>query len=47
MIYSDLGIICAQKVDNPIHQINHYSLDSEIGFAMTYPLDYDSDLSGG
>ena len=34
-----------QKVDNAIHWINHYPLDSAIGFAMTYPLD--SDLSGG
>ena len=34
-----------QKVDNAVHWINHYLLDSAIGFAMTYPLD--SDLSGG
>ena len=34
-----------QKVDNAMHRINHYLLDSAIGFAMTYPLD--SDLSGG
>ena len=34
-----------QKVDSAIHQINHYSLDSAIGFANTCPLD--SDLSGG
>ena len=34
-----------QKVDNVIHRINHYPLDSAIGFAMTYPLV--SDLSGG
>ena len=33
-----------QKVDNAIHRINHYPLDSAIGFAMTYPMD--SDLSG-
>ena len=26
------------KVDNAIHRINHYPLDSAIGFANTYPL---------
>ena len=34
-----------QKVDNAISQINHYPLDSAIGFAITYPLD--TDLSSG
>ena len=34
-----------QTMDSAIHRINHYPLDSAIGFAMTYPLD--SDLSGG
>ena len=36
-----------QKVDNAIHRINLYPLDSAIfiGFRNTYPLD--SDLSGG
>ena len=34
-----------QKVDSVIYRINHYPLDSAIGFAMTYSLD--SDLSGG
>ena len=34
-----------QKVDNAIHQINYYTVDSAIGFPNTYPLD--SDLSGG
>ena len=34
-----------QKVDNTIHRINHYPLDTAIGFAITYPVD--SDLSGG
>ena len=34
-----------QTVDNAIHRINHYPLDSAIGFAMTYP--QVSDLSGG
>ena len=34
-----------QKVDNAIHRINHYPLDSAIGFPNTYP--WDSDLSVG
>ena len=34
-----------QKVDNTIHRINLYPLDSAIGFPNTYLLD--SDLSGG
>ena len=34
-----------QKVDNAIHQINHYPLDGGIGFPNTYP--WDSDLSVG
>ena len=34
-----------QKVDNAMHWLNHYPLDSAIGFPITYPLD--SDLSGG
>ena len=35
-----------QKVDNAMHQINHYPLASAIiGFPNTYPLD--SDLSNG
>ena len=34
-----------QKVYNAIHRINHYPVDSTIGFPNTYPLD--SDLSGG
>ena len=33
-----------QNVDNAIHQINVYPLNSAIGFPNTYPLD--SDLSG-
>ena len=43
--YSDCQAPVVQKVDNVIHRINHYPLDSAIGLAMTYPLD--SDLSGG
>ena len=31
-----------QKVDNTIHRINHYPLDSPIiGFPNTYPVDSD------
>ena len=33
-----------QKVDNTIHRINHYPLDSAIGFPNTYAVD--SDLPG-
>ena len=35
----------ARKMDNAIHRINLYPLDSAIGFLFTYQLD--SDLSGG
>ena len=35
----------AQTWDSAIHRINHYPVDSVIGFPNTYPLD--SDLSGG
>ena len=35
----------AQTLDSAIHRINHYPVDSVIGFPNTYPLD--SDLSGG
>ena len=34
-----------QNVDNAIHRINHYPMDSATDFAITYPLD--SNLSGG
>ena len=34
-----------QKVDNAIHRINHYPLDSAKGSSNTYPLE--SDLSSG
>ena len=34
-----------QKVDSSIRWINHYLLDSAIGFPSTYPLD--GDLSSG
>ena len=34
-----------QRLDNAIHWINHYLVDSVVCFVNTYPLD--SDLSGG
>ena len=34
-----------QKVDNAIHRINHYTMDSVVCFVNIYPLH--SDLSGG
>ena len=34
-----------QRVDNAIHRINRYPVDSAVCFVDTYPLD--SDLSGG
>ena len=34
-----------QTLDSAIHRINHYPVDSVIGFPNTYPLD--SDLSAG
>ena len=34
-----------RKVDNAIHRINHYPVDSVVCFVNTYPRD--SDLSGG
>ena len=34
-----------RKVDNAIHWINHYPVNSIVCFVNTYPLD--SDLSGG
>ena len=33
-----------RKVDDAIHRINHYPVDSVVCFVNTYPLD--SDLSG-
>ena len=35
----------ARKVNNSIHRINHYPVDSGVCFVNTYPLD--SDFSGG
>ena len=34
-----------QRLDNAIHRINHYLVDSVVCYVNTYPLD--SDLSGG
>ena len=34
-----------RKVDNAMHRINHYPMDSVVCFVNTYPLD--NDLSGG
>ena len=34
-----------RNMDNAIHRINHYPVDSAIGFRNVYPLD--SDLFGG
>ena len=34
-----------QRLDNAIHRINHYPVDSLVCFVNTYPLD--SDLFGG
>ena len=41
---AELALV-VQKVDNTIHQINHYPVDSVVCFVNIYPLD--SDLSGG
>ena len=40
-----LLLLVVQKVDNAIHHITLYPLDSTIGFPNTYPLD--NDLSRG
>ena len=37
--------LVVQRLDNAIHRINHYPVDSVVYFVNTYPLD--SDLSGG
>ena len=39
MNYSDILAPVVQKVDNAIHWINHYPLDSAIGLPNTYRLD--------
>ena len=49
MLYSHLPlsalVLIVQRMDNAIHRINHYPVDSVICFLNTYPLD--SNLSGG
>ena len=42
---SNLQVPVVLKVDTAIHQINHYPVDSAIGFPDTYPVD--GDLSSG
>ena len=44
-LHVDLAPVVVQKVDNAIHQINHYPGDSMVCFVKTYSLD--SDLSSG
>ena len=44
VLYENLAPV-VQTLDSAIHRINHYPVDSVIGFPNTYPLD--SDLSGG
>ena len=49
MAYKKISLIrqalVVQTLDNAIHRINLYPVDSVIDFHNTYPLD--SDLSGG
>ena len=45
VILSEHQAPVVQKVDNVTHRLNHYPLDSAIGFPNTYP--FDSDLSPG
>ena len=42
--FRDLGPV-VQRMDNAIHRINHYPVDSVVCFVDTYPLD--SYLSSG
>ena len=42
--HSGLGWV-VQRLDNTIHRINHYPVDSMVCFADTYPLE--SNLFGG
>ena len=43
--FADHLVPVVQKLDSITHRINHYPVDSAIGFPNIYPLD--SDLSGG
>ena len=42
---SAVQALVVQRVDNAIHRINHYPVDSLVCFLNTYPVD--SNLSGG
>ena len=44
-VFFILLVPVVRKVDNAIHRMNHYPVDSVVCFVNTYPLD--SDLSGG
>ena len=44
-LFKDEQTPVVRRVDNAIHRISYYPLDSVIGYRNTYPLD--SDLSGG
>ena len=44
-LFLKIQVPVVRKVDNAIHRINHYPVDSVVCFVNTYPLD--SDLSGG
>ena len=39
-IFANILAAAVRKVDNATHRISHYPLDSAIGFAITYPLDW-------
>ena len=41
---SGLQALVVQRLDNPIHQINLYTVDNTIRFAITCPLDDDLDV---
>ena len=36
---SKVQVLAVQKVDSAFHCINHYPVDSTIGFPKTYPMD--------
>ena len=44
-VFVILLVPVVRKVDNAIHRMNHYPVDSVVCFVNTYPLD--SDLCGG
>ena len=44
-VFEKLQAPVVQRLNNAIHRINHYPVDSVVCFVNTYPLD--SDLSGG